>query len=132
MWQSGSPQLQYILSMLLDLVNKKLFSIQNIVHIYSSTPAKILGVYPKKGAIQVGSDADFVIVDLDEERKISSDNVYSKAGYTPFEGKCIKGIPVSTIVRGKTVMVDGKVIGMPARAQPSSMRMGSCSTRPGS
>ena len=124
MWQSGSPQLQYILSMLLDLVNKKLFSIQNIVHLYSSTPAKILGVYPKKGAIQVGSDADFVIVDLDEERKISSDNVYSKAGYTPFEGKCIKGIPVSTIVRGKTVMENGNVIGEPGFGELVSPKKG--------
>ncbi len=113
MWQSGSPQLQYALPMLLTVVNKGGLSIHDLVRLYSTNPAKIMGMYPRKGTIRIGSDADIVIVDLKKEIKITSENLYSKAGYTPFEGKKAKGIPVRTIVRGVTVMEDGVVTGKP-------------------
>jgi dihydroorotase-like cyclic amidohydrolase len=113
MWQSGSPQLQYALPMLLTVVNKRGLSIHDLVRLYSTNPAKIMGMYPRKGTIRIGSDADIVIVDLKKEIKITSENLYSKAGYTPFEGKKAKGIPVRTIVRGVTVMEDGVVTGKP-------------------
>lgn len=113
MWQSGSPQLEHILSLMLTLVNKGKVSIQDLVRLYSKSPAKILGIYPKKGTIQIGSDADLVLVDLKKEEKIASERIYSKAGYTPFDGKKVKGVPMRTIVRGKTVMNEGEVIGKP-------------------
>jgi dihydroorotase-like cyclic amidohydrolase len=113
MWQSGSPQLQYALPMLLTVVNKGSLSIHDLVRLYSTNPAKILGIYPRKGAIWIGSDADLTIVDLKKEIKITSDNLYSKAGYTPFEGKKAKGVPIRTIVRGETVMENGVVTGKP-------------------
>lgn len=113
MWQSGSPQLQYALPMLLTEVNQGRLSIQDLGRLYSSSPAKILGIYPRKGAIQIGSDADLTIIDLKKEVMINSENLYSKAGYTPFEGKKAQGVPIRTIVRGQTIMEDGLVIGKP-------------------
>ena len=69
------------------------------------------GLYPRKGVIQVGSDADFVLVDLKKEVKISDDKVFTNVGWTPYDGMKVKGIPVMTVVAGKIVMRDGEIIG---------------------
>jgi dihydroorotase len=113
MWESGSPQLQYALPMMLTEVNQGRLSLNDLVRLYSSSPAEILGIYPRKGAIRIGSDADLAIIDLKKKVTINSENIYSKAGYTPFEGKKARGIPIKTIVRGETIMEDGIVIGKP-------------------
>ena len=71
-------------------------------------------MYPKKGTIRVGSDADLTVIDLKQRRILGRDYpVYSKMGYTPLEGTEVRGIPTMTIVRGEVVMEDGEVIGKP-------------------
>jgi allantoinase len=83
------------------------------VELGSEIPARRFGFYPRKGIIRVGSDADFVIVDLAREHVLTKDKAYSRAGYNPFEGWKVKGAPVHTIVRGTVVMENEKVIGVP-------------------
>ncbi len=68
---------------------------------------------PEKGAIRPGSDADLVLVDLDEERSANGADLGSIADYTPFNGMRLKGWPVWTMLRGRIVAQDGKVTGPP-------------------
>jgi len=71
----------------------------------------LAGLYPRKGAIQVGSDADFTIIDMKAEKVIKNEEVLSKVKFTPWENYKVKGLPVYTIVRGTVVMENGKVVG---------------------
>jgi dihydroorotase-like cyclic amidohydrolase len=61
--------------------------------------------------IQVGSDADLVIVDMEKEETIRNETTYTKVGWTPYHGRQVKGVPVATLVRGKVVMENGTVVG---------------------
>ena len=80
----------------------------------STTPAKIFNLFPKKGVLQIGSDADIVILDMKSEYKLQSENLHTKIkdGFL-YDGWKVKGKPIFTIVRGNIVMEDGDVIGKP-------------------
>ncbi|MDK2917685.1 MAG: allantoinase [Candidatus Petromonas sp.] len=86
--------------------NKGRISLSRLVEVLCTNPAKHYGLYPKKGAMHIGSDADFTIIDLDKEWTIDKDKMYTMAKYTPFHGYKLKGKPVKTIVRGKLVYDD--------------------------
>jgi allantoinase len=110
--QSGAPQLETTLPLMLTKINEGYIDIQRLVEVMSENPAKIFGVYPKKGSIHVGSDADFTIVDMKKEATIDPSEMYSKArDLTPYNGWKVKGVPVKTIVRGVVVMDEGEIIG---------------------
>ncbi|MFQ5684178.1 MAG: dihydroorotase family protein [Candidatus Binatia bacterium] len=115
MWKSpgGEPQIQDYLRLFLDAVNAGKLSLDRVVRLTSYNPARIFGVYPRKGVIQVGSDADLVIVDLHKEETILNETTYTRVGWTPYHGQKIKGAPICTLVRGKVVMENGKVSGKP-------------------
>lgn len=115
MWKSpgGEPQIQDYLKLFLTAVNEGKLTLDKLVRITSYNPARIFGVYPRKGVIQVGSDADLTIVDMKKEETISNETTYTRVGWTPYHGRKVKGVPVYTIVRGKVVMEDGKVVGKP-------------------
>jgi dihydropyrimidinase len=101
-----------ILPVLLDIgVNKRGIPIERIAEVSSYNTARIFGLYPKKGTIQVGSDADFAIVDLNLEKKVTAEFLQSASDFTIYEGWTTKGWPTHTIVRGEVVMEDGKIIG---------------------
>ncbi len=78
--------------------------------------ARAWGLYPRKGAIQVGADADLTIVDLDAEGVIREADLHGRSGLTPFEGQRTRGVPVATIVRGRVVMLEGELVGEPSGA----------------
>jgi dihydroorotase len=109
----GCPQLEHYLSVFLNEVNRGTISLAQLVRVASANPARIINIYPKKGVIQVGSDADLVVVDMKGEKKLTSDKVYTKVGWTPYEGRKVKGVPVATIRRGEIIMQDGDVVGKP-------------------
>ena len=88
--------------------NKGRISLSKLVDILSTNAAKHYGLYPKKGALNIGSDADFTIIDLDKEWTIDSKNMVSMCGYTPLEGMKLKGKIDKTIVRGNLVYQDGE------------------------
>jgi dihydropyrimidinase len=73
--------------------------------------AKAYGLYPRKGTIAVGSDADIAIWDPDLERTVTHDGLHDAADYTPYEGMTLKGWPVSVILRGKVMVRDGALTG---------------------
>jgi dihydroorotase (multifunctional complex type) len=119
MWNVAPPLIatQELLPLMLTNVNKGNLSLHDLIRVTSESPAKIFGLYPMKGAIQVGSDADLTIVDMEKEQKFTKEMVLSKSGWTFFDGDTFKGWPVQTIVRGKTVMKDGTITGKPGQGK---------------
>jgi dihydroorotase len=102
------------LSLMLTEVNRGRLSLEQYVRLASENPARIWGFYPKKGAIQIGSDADFVLVDLKAKGKVASVKLHNKNTLTPYEGRIVKGLPRYTVLRGKVIMTDGEVVGSPS------------------
>ena len=88
-------------------------SLNQLVACTSTNAARIFGIYPKKGAIQVGSDADLTVLDLDKRVTCHARDLYHISDFTPFEGRTFVGMPVATYVRGNLVACDGKVLGEP-------------------
>ena len=119
MWKSPGwePQIQDYLRLFLTAVNEGKLTLDRLVRITSYNPARIFGVYPRKGVIQVGSDADLTIVDMNKEETITNETTYTKVGWTPYHGRKVKGAPVYTIVRGKVVYENGNVTGKPGDGQ---------------
>lgn len=115
MWQAagGVPQIQEYLSLFLTAVAEGKLTIERLVEVVSSAPARTFGLYPRKGALLPGSDADIVIVDPARERVITAAEVESKCGWTPFEGVRVRGVVRETIVRGRFVYRSDKVVGEP-------------------
>ncbi len=106
---SGFPGLETSVALMLTCVNKGRLSLARYVQMASENPAKAWGIYPKKGTVSVGVDADFTIVDMKREWKIDSQKFLSKAKFSPFDGFRVKGAAVYTVVRGNTVMDHGHV-----------------------
>lgn len=115
MWKAagGAPELEHCLPMLLDNVNRGNITLETLVRICCENPARILGFYPRKGAIQIGSDADLVICDMSLTKTITGEGLYTKSGWTSYEGSTYQGFPVATIARGKVAMKDGVVLAQP-------------------
>ncbi|MPZ52692.1 MAG: amidohydrolase family protein [Acidimicrobiia bacterium] len=115
MWQAhgGVPSIEYVLSMFLTEVVTGRISLERVVELTATGPAKTFGLYPRKGVVQVGADADLVVVDLEAETTIREEDTLSKCGWTPFDGRKVRGMPVHTLVRGGFVLRDGKVVGEP-------------------
>jgi len=86
--------------------NKGRLTLSRLVEVLSTNAAKQYGLYPKKGAMHIGSDADFTIIDLDREWTIDQKKTYSMAKYNPLHGLQLKGKPVKTVVRGTLVYDD--------------------------
>ncbi len=91
-------------------VNKRRITIEQLIKLTSENPARIWGIYPKKGALNPGSDADIIIVDPHREWVLSADNLKSRSDYSIYEGKAVKGKAVKTFVRGKLVAEDGTLV----------------------
>jgi dihydropyrimidinase/allantoinase len=88
--------------------------LSKIVALASTNPARAYGLYPRKGTIAVGSDADLAIIDPDLEHTVSPEILLSKQDHTPFDGFTLRGWPEVTILRGQVVYREGEVVGEPA------------------
>ena len=86
-------------------------SLERFTAITSTNAAKILGLYPQKGVIAVGSDADIVLWDTDLKKKLTLDDLHADSDYSIWEGFECHGYPVMTILRGKVIVEDGKLTG---------------------
>lgn len=117
---TGTPSAQEYVSMLMTDVNDGKLTIRKAVELLSENPAKVFKLYPKKGAIRIGSDADFTVVDMSAELTLNNERIVSKCGWTPYAGRKVKGVPVHTIVRGYFVFEDGKLVGEPGRGEKAS------------
>jgi dihydropyrimidinase len=90
-------------------VNTGRITMNEFVAVTSTNIAKILNIYPKKGAVLVGADADLVVWDPAKEKTISAGSQQSAIDYNVFEGKAVKGLPRFTLTRGKVAIHDGEV-----------------------
>ncbi len=91
-------------------VCKKRITLEQMCKLLCENPAKLYGMYPKKGAIRVGSDADIVVFDPKADSFISKNTHHSKADYTPYEGVRTKGKVLSVYLRGKEVVKNGELV----------------------
>ena len=92
-------------------------SLQTFVSAFATTPAKLFGLYPRKGTIAVGSDADLLLLDPAGTQTIDERTLHSRAGYDPFHGFQIRGVPRLTLSRGEIVARDGRLLSRPGRGQ---------------
>ena len=86
-------------------------SLQRFVDITSANAAKLLGLYPQKGAIQPGSDADIVLIDPDMQKTLTLDDLHADSDYSIWEGFTCLGYPVLTMLRGKVIVEQGNLVG---------------------
>jgi dihydroorotase len=106
---SGMPGVQTILPIMLNHINNNKLTLEQLIKLMCENPCRIFGIQ-NKGYIKEGFDADLTIVDMNKEQTIKNEIMATKCGWTPFHDMTIKGFPVATIINGRTVMSDGKVI----------------------
>jgi dihydroorotase len=119
---TGTPSVQFYLSLLLDASDRGFIDLERVVGATATEPARAFGL-GHKGRLEVGADADIVIVDLEREDEIDDAQVLSRCGWTPYAGRRVRGGVVTTISRGDVVYSDGQVVGTPGRglqAMPQS------------
>lgn len=110
----GVENLQLLLPMLYsEGVKRGRISLQRLIELTSSNAARLFGLYPRKGAIAIGSDADVVVFDPNIERTVSAAMLQSNADYSVYEGWKVTGWPTVTIRRGEIVFRDGQLLGRP-------------------
>ena len=107
---AGFAMLDYFGHLLVSHVNEGHYSLEKLVEVSSVNCAKAFGLYPRKGSNIVGTDADFTIIDMDDQWEISEkDVVYTKTQSIPYVGRNMYGRVTQTVVRGRVVMSDGVV-----------------------
>lgn len=99
--------------LMLNEVSKGRMTLNHYVKLVTENPARVWQIYPKKGALRVGSDGDVTIVDMNKETAIDITKLHSKNNPSPWHGWKVKGVPVCTIVRGQVQMRDGEPVGKP-------------------
>jgi dihydropyrimidinase len=115
---NGGPGIEHRLSLIYTGgVHGKRFSPNRFVEVVSTAPAKLFGLFPRKGTIVVGSDADLVIFDPNEEQVISVKTHHMRVDYSMFEGIQIKGVPKTVLSRGRAVIDSGQFVGRPGSGQ---------------
>lgn len=115
---NGIPGIETRLPLLFsEGVGKGRINIHQFVALTSTNPAKLYGLYPRKGSIAIGTDADLVVWDSDRELTISNDMLHHNVDYTPYEGFKLKGWPNQIVSRGELVYDQGKVFSTKGRGQ---------------
>jgi len=92
-------------------VGKRGFTMNQLVALVSTNPAKLFGMYPAKGTIAIGSDADLLVFDPEKKVTIRAENLQTNCDWSPFEGWKLVGYPAVTISRGRVVAENGKFVG---------------------
>jgi dihydropyrimidinase len=115
---NGGPGIEHRLSLVYSGgVHGKRFSPNRFVQLVSTAPAKLFGLYPRKGTVAIGSDADLVVFDPNEEQTISAKTHHMRVDYSMFEGIRVKGVPKIVLSRGRTIIENGKFVGKPGAGE---------------
>lgn len=118
----GITGAQEFVPLLLNAVNQGRLTLEDVARLCAEKPAQRFGLYPRKGRIGVGADADFTIVDMNKPNTFTVADMATRAGHTSWEGVQTRGMPVHTLVRGSLVVEGGTVVGKPGhgRFQPGT------------
>ena len=115
---NGGPGVEHRMSLVYNGgVASGRISVNRFVEITSTSPARIFGLFPRKGTIAVGSDADIVIFDPNEEMTISAKTHHMNVDYSCYEGMRVKGVTKTVLSRGRVVIDEGKYTGKPGQGQ---------------
>jgi len=109
---NGAPGIETRVPLLFSAgVDEGRLSLQRFVDVCAANPARLFGLYPQKGAIAVGSDADLVIYDPRREVTLSVQSLHQRVDYCPYEGHAVRGYPRTVLLRGKAIVEDGQFVG---------------------
>ncbi len=123
----GSPQTETLLPVSYDAgVNSGQIGVVRWVQATSENPARIFGLYPRKGTIAVGSDADMVVWNPNRPFTIRAENQHSRVGYTLYEGRTVLGWPEMSFQRGRAVLRDGEIVAETGQGQFLETKPGGC------
>ena len=107
----GFPGVEWQMPLMLTAVNAGRMTICDYVKLSAANPAKVFGLYPRKGVIAPGAEADIAVVDLKREIALDDATLQSRAKVTPWHGRKVTGLPIHTLVRGRFVMRDRALVG---------------------
>lgn len=107
----GIPGIETRIPLLYSAVRDRKITLNKFIDLVSTTPAKISGLYPRKGRIAVGSDADLVIFDPNKQFNLSVQNLHQPVDYCAYEGKQLVGMPDTVLLRGKVIVESGQYVG---------------------
>jgi len=111
---NGAPGIEHRVMLLYhEGVNKKRIGLNRFVELVSTAPAKLFGLFPQKGTVAVGTDADLVLFDPKAPFKINAKTHHQNVDYTPYEGFTGKGVPKTVFSNGQIIVNDGKFMGKP-------------------
>jgi dihydropyrimidinase len=114
---NGMPGIETRLYLLWEGVRDGKISLNRFVEITATAPAKIFGLYPRKGTIAVGADADLVIWDPEKRHTLAQKTLHMRVDYSPFEGREVVGGPTAVLQRGKVIVRDDKFLGKAGQGQ---------------
>jgi len=113
----GAPGVEARIPLMFSEVGAGRLTIEQFVTLCCANPARLFGLYPKKGVIAVGSDADLVLIDPEVKTTLTLDMLHENCDYTPYEGLPLNGYPVMTISRGEVIVQNGTFIGQKGRGR---------------
>jgi dihydropyrimidinase len=108
---NGLPGVEHRVMLMYDAVRTGKLDIHHFVDLLCTMPAKLFGLFPRKGTIAPGSDADLVIFDPERTMTISATNQHQRVDYTPYEGMPVRGVPDTVLLRGRVIVKDGQYVG---------------------
>ncbi|MDD5646836.1 MAG: amidohydrolase family protein, partial [Candidatus Bipolaricaulis sp.] len=115
----GLPGVETLLPLVYtEGVTRGRLHLTDLARILSESPAKRLGIHPRKGALDVGSDADIVLYDPNGESRVSAQMLHSRTDFSPYEGRTVSGRVAATLSRGEVVYEKGRITASPGRGRP--------------
>jgi allantoinase len=112
--ESGAPGVETMMPLIFDEgVSKGKIGVEQFSELLSTNVAKVMGLYPRKGLIAPGSDADLAVIDPQAKWTICASDLHQQVGWTPYEGRSVTGRVVATIAGGKVVYKDNEILGHP-------------------
>jgi dihydropyrimidinase len=113
----GAPGVESRIPLMLAETSTGRLTLQQLVTLCCANPARLFGLYPKKGVIAIGSDADLVLIDQSIKTTLKHEMLHENCDYTPYEGLPLNGYPTMTISRGEIIVQNSRFIAQKGRAQ---------------